>query len=194
MTRHVSRTALIALAVLAAFALLGPVWPGARLSVSTGKVEIGRGEPPVWKLASSGEALGAGDRVRTGDDGRAEVVIEGSTVRVYPNSLLRLPEASTTRKMELEKGSSLFDVLHNGEPFDAAEAFHRLPAGRHHGLPGERRPEARDGEPLRVAAFAVPERYGERRREHDAEQAEDDPREVQDGGHAHGYRSAASPK
>ena len=34
------------------------------------------------------------------------------------------------------------------------QATCRLPAGRHHGLPGERRPEARDGEPLRVGAFA----------------------------------------
>ena len=116
--RHVTRPALIALAVLAALALLGPVWPGARLSVSTGNVEIGRGEPPVWKPASAGEALGAGDRVRTGESGRAEVVIEGSTLRIYPNSLLRLPEASATRNVGLEKGSSLFDVLHNGEPFE----------------------------------------------------------------------------
>ena len=114
---HVTRPALIALVILAALALLAPVWPGARLSVSTGTVEIGRGEPPVWKPAAAGESLAAGDRVRTGEDGRAEVIVAGSTLRVYPNSLLRLPDGSGPREVGLEKGSSLFDVLHNGEPF-----------------------------------------------------------------------------
>jgi hypothetical protein len=116
--KHVTRPALIALAVLAALALLGPVWPGARLAVSTGTVEIGRGEPPVWKQAEAGDTLAAGDRVRTGEDGRAEVIVAGSTLRVYPNSLLRLPDEATPREVGLEKGSSLFDVLHNGEPFE----------------------------------------------------------------------------
>jgi hypothetical protein len=116
--RQVTRPALIALAVLAALALLGPSWPGARLSVSTGSVEIGHGEPPVWKKAEAGDTLAAGDRVRTGEDGRAEVIVAGSTLRVYPNSLLRLPDSATPREVGLEKGSSLFDVLHNGEPFE----------------------------------------------------------------------------
>jgi hypothetical protein len=116
--KNVTRPALIALAVLAALALLGPVWPGARLSVSTGTVEIGRGEPPVWKQAEAGDTLAAGDRVRTGEDGRAEVIVAGSTLRVYPNSLLRLPDEATPREVGLEKGSSLFDVIHNGEPFE----------------------------------------------------------------------------
>jgi hypothetical protein len=56
--------------------------------------------------------------VRTGEDGRAEVIVAGSTLRVYPNSLLRLPDGSGPREVGLEKGSSLFDVLHNGEPFE----------------------------------------------------------------------------
>jgi hypothetical protein len=102
----------IALALLAIVALLGPVWPGARLTASTGKVEVGRGEPPVWKTASAGDSLAAGDRVRTGADGRAELMHDGATLRVYPNSVLRLPEAEASRGVGLEKGSSLFDVLH----------------------------------------------------------------------------------
>jgi hypothetical protein len=110
----------IALALLAIVALLGPVWPGARLSVSTGTVEIGRGEPPVWKTASAGDELAAGDRVRTGGDGRAELTHHGATLRLYPNSVLRLPQASATRGVELENGSSLFDVLRSneGDPFE----------------------------------------------------------------------------
>jgi len=111
---------LLSLAVLAALALLAPAWPGARLSVATGSVEIGRGEPPVWKAADEGDALGAGDRVRTGEDGRAEIALEGSTLRLYPNSTLRLPEASTPGKtsVEMDRGTSLFDVLKRGDTFE----------------------------------------------------------------------------
>src|SRR5262245_20801014 len=102
--RHVHRLVVAALAALAALALLAPDWPGAHLAVSTGSVEVGRGEPPVWKAASTGERLDSGDRVRTGGDGRAEVVIEGATLRVYPNSLLRLPEAAAAREVEMDSG------------------------------------------------------------------------------------------
>src|SRR5262245_35897043 len=117
--RHVHRLVVAALAALAALALLAPDWPGAHLPVSTGSVEVacGRGEPPGGKAASAGERLASGDRVRTGGDGRAEVVIEGATLRVYPNSLLRLPEAAAAREVEMDSGSSLFDVLHSDDPF-----------------------------------------------------------------------------
>lgn len=119
MTRkHGTRNALLlCLAVLAALALLAPTWPGARISLATGSVEVGRGEPPVWKAADEGDALGAGDRVRTGEDGRAEIALEGSTLRLYPNSMLRLPEpaASDTTSVEMDRGTSLFDVLHRGK-------------------------------------------------------------------------------
>jgi hypothetical protein len=107
-------------AALAGIALLAPAWPGARISLATGSVEIGRGEPPTWKRADEGDALAAGDRIRTGDDGRAEIALEGSTVRLYPNSLLRLPETSEpgTTAVEMDRGGSLFDVLHRGETFE----------------------------------------------------------------------------
>jgi hypothetical protein len=68
--------------LLLAAVLLGPDWPGARISVSTGSVEIGRGEPPVWTPCETGDALGAGDRVRTGADGRAEVTVAGASLRL----------------------------------------------------------------------------------------------------------------
>lgn len=107
-------------AALAGMALLAPAWPGARISLATGSVEIGRGEPPTWKRADEGDALAAGDRIRTGDDGRAEIALDGSTVRLYPNSLLRLPEASEsgTTAVEMDRGGSLFDVLRRGETFE----------------------------------------------------------------------------
>jgi hypothetical protein len=99
--------------LLLAAALLAPEWPGARLAITAGAVEIGRGEPPVWKPAENGDALGAGDLVRTGADGRAEVQVAGATVRLYPNSLLRLPESAPQgggEAVELREGTSLFDV------------------------------------------------------------------------------------
>jgi hypothetical protein len=116
--KHVHRLAVAVLAAVAALALVASAWPDARLTVSTGSVETGRGEPPVWKVASAGELLGAGDRIRTGPDGRAEVVLDGATLRVYPNSLLRLPDTSNAREVEMESGASLFDVKHTGEPFE----------------------------------------------------------------------------
>jgi hypothetical protein len=81
-------------------------------------VELGRGEPPSWQPAAAGDALGAGDRVRTGEDGRAEIALERSTLRLYPNSLLRLPEASAGEAVLMQRGTSLFDVLRRGESFE----------------------------------------------------------------------------
>jgi len=118
---HVTRHALwVAAALLAATALLAPVWPEARISVASGAVELGRGEPPDWKPAESGDTLVPGDRVRTGEDGRAELALGDATLRLYPNSLLRLPgaDAKSATSVELDAGSSLFDVLRRGETFE----------------------------------------------------------------------------
>jgi hypothetical protein len=117
---HVTRHApWVAAALLAATALLAPVWPEAHISTTSGHVELGRGEPPVWKPAASGDALAPGDRVRTGESGRAELALGDSTLRLYPNSLLRLPAPGPdAAAVELDGGSSLFDVLRRGEPFE----------------------------------------------------------------------------
>ena len=115
--KHTTRRApWIALVLLAAAILVAPAWPDAHVAVATGGVELGRGEPPVWKPAAVGDALGAGDRVRTGADGRAELALGAATLRLYPNSLLRLPDADGA--VDLDTGSSLFDVVHRGEPFE----------------------------------------------------------------------------
>jgi hypothetical protein len=115
MTEHIQgrRVSWLAATILLAIALLAPEFPGARIAVTAGSVEIGRGEPPVWTPAEAGVALGAGDRVRTGADGKAEVTVAGASVRLYPNSLLRLPDAAPRSgdAVELREGTSLFDVL-----------------------------------------------------------------------------------
>jgi hypothetical protein len=114
--RH-TRGTLIALAALTA-ALLAPVWPGARVTIAAGDVELGRGEPPIWKPAAEGDTLDAGDSVRTGEDGRVEVALGGATLRLYPNSVLRLPAPAGATAVEMDRGTSLFDVLRRNEPFE----------------------------------------------------------------------------
>jgi hypothetical protein len=86
-----------------------------RIESLRGVVEVGAGEPERWRPASAGEALGPGDAVRTGDDGRAEIRLRTGVVRLYENSLLRLPTEAPTRasseRVRMERGRSLFDVL-----------------------------------------------------------------------------------
>jgi hypothetical protein len=110
---------------LAALVLLGVGAParGASLVSLDGDVEIGAGEPPAWRDAREGDALAPGDRVRTGRDGRAEIALDGATIRLYPSSVLRLPAgtlaAGEPEAVDLERGSSLFDVLRrDAAPFE----------------------------------------------------------------------------
>ncbi len=84
-----------------------------RVSQVAGQVELGRGAPPAWRALAAGESLEAGDAVRTGRDGRAEILLDGASLRLYGDSLLRLPgtaAAGGAEAVELERGSSLFDV------------------------------------------------------------------------------------
>lgn len=80
-----------------------------------GSVEIGSGEPPIWRAARSGDALAPGETVRTGADGRAELTLGAATVRLFASSQVRVPvEAVGTEgaeAVELESGDSLFDVI-----------------------------------------------------------------------------------
>jgi hypothetical protein len=97
------------------FALSGPAAAGEpRLEVVTGSVELASGEPPVWRQAQVGDVLLPGDRLRTGADGRAELRLPSGSVRVYEDSVLRLPRPEEARDgdfVELDRGSSLFDIL-----------------------------------------------------------------------------------
>jgi hypothetical protein len=107
--------------ILAALALVAPT-TGPHVAGTTGSVELGRGEPPVWRPAGVDDALEAGDVVRTGDDGRAELDLGRAVVRLYPNSLLRVPvwdaASGEPAEVDLEEGRSLFDVLRRGSAFE----------------------------------------------------------------------------
>jgi hypothetical protein len=105
-----------------ALLLMAPT-SGPRIESLRGWVEIGSGEPPIWRAARPGDLLAPGDRVRTGRDGRAELALPAGSVRLYGDSLLRLPAAAMASDgdaVELDAGSSLFDVLKRGgrSPFE----------------------------------------------------------------------------
>lgn len=89
-----------------------------------GPVEIGSGEPPAWRPAQVGDTLSPGDSVRTGYKARAELDLGSGTVKLYENSLLRLPSTgmgeSGANAVEQEQGTSLFNILRRGigeDPF-----------------------------------------------------------------------------
>jgi len=105
----------LALGAALALALAGAASAEPHLSRATGDVQIGRGEPVVWQVAREGAELGAGEVVRTGNDGRAEVDMGSAVGRLYENSLLRLPVDGTRPEgpaaVGLDGGSSLFEVV-----------------------------------------------------------------------------------
>jgi hypothetical protein len=118
--RAVSHAALVTMAFLLIGAGASDV---PRVGLAVGTVEIGRGQPPVWGPAQGGEFLSPGDSVRTGPGGRVELELGTGTVRVYENSLLRLPSDAVgkegARAVELEGGTSIFDILRRKRDADA---------------------------------------------------------------------------
>jgi hypothetical protein len=111
------------MALALAGALAGDARAGAVIAAVEGTVEIGRGDPPLWRVAHAGDTLEPGQSLRVGAGGRAELSLRGSTVRLYESSLLRLPPDApaegNARAVELERGSGLFDV----EPRRPGEGF-----------------------------------------------------------------------
>ena len=88
---------------------------GSRIEISVGQVEVGHGEPPQWRPGREGEKLAPGEIVRTGRNGRAEIRMGAGTVRLFENSVLRLPEAmdadSQTERVRMDEGTSLFEII-----------------------------------------------------------------------------------
>ena len=109
--------------VLAAFAICslarGADAQSSEIRVVVGTVEIGSGEPPVWRAAIVGDILHGGDIVRTAAGGRAELATAAGTVRLYEGSILRIP-AGTDSAIDLDLGSSIFDIRKriHGQPFE----------------------------------------------------------------------------
>ncbi len=96
---------------------------GPHVASVAGSVELATGVPPVFRAARPGDPVSPGDVIRTGADGRAELVLGRATVRLYPNSLLRVPDSETSAAgpgaVELDRGRSLFDVIKRpDDPFE----------------------------------------------------------------------------
>jgi hypothetical protein len=93
--------------------------PAAHVIRISGEVEATAPGTPVWRPAHAGLAIAAGGALRTGDRGRAEVALANGTVRVYENTLLRVPGSDAkTERVRLLKGAGLFDVkLSQGRAF-----------------------------------------------------------------------------
>lgn len=112
--RRVEALALRVISLALGLALAGAASAEPHLSRVSGEVQIGRGEPVVWATGREGAQLGAGDEVRTGRNGRAEVDLGSAVVRLYENSLLRLPadaeRPNGPAAVGLDGGNSLFDV------------------------------------------------------------------------------------
>jgi hypothetical protein len=101
---------------LLALCVAGAAAADPALVTLTGKVEIGRGTPPVWRLAKRGDALAPGDSVRTAAGARAELALgDQRIVRVYEQSVLRVGTSVTptgaVRSVDLDQGQSIFDVM-----------------------------------------------------------------------------------
>ena len=82
------------------------------ISEVAGQVEIGRGNPPAFTKAVAGDRVNPGDTVRTGKQGRVELRLAAGTVRLYENSLLRIPaNPAAGHQLEMERGRSIFDII-----------------------------------------------------------------------------------
>jgi hypothetical protein len=103
-------------AFLLALGLADAAFAGATLVSVSGKVEVERGTPPVWRAAHAGEGLAAGERIRTGAGARAELRLgDQRSARLYERSLLRIggevTKSGAVRSVELDAGASLFDLV-----------------------------------------------------------------------------------
>jgi hypothetical protein len=106
------RPCLVLVALVTALLFAHVAGAEAVLTLVSGNVEIGQGEPAEWSAATTGAVVSETDRVRTGADGRAEITMDAGVLRVHENSMLRLPPAvADAVQVELHRGRSLFDVL-----------------------------------------------------------------------------------
>src|SRR5262245_29759503 len=102
------QTILVAVVALAFAAAAKPPRPENR---SVGPVEV-RSAVETWRPVRAGEALALGGALRTGAGGRAEVVLPAGTVRVFERSELRLPSDGDGARLELARGTAIFDIRH----------------------------------------------------------------------------------
>lgn len=122
-TNGTSRAARVATGLVATLALVfvaGGAMAEAIARQVSGTVEVLSDEAASWSPLAVGATLAPNDRIRTGADGRVEIETEAGTLRVYEDSMLRLPPATEEAdRVDLDRGYSLFDVLRrSGRTFE----------------------------------------------------------------------------
>ena len=85
-----------------------------------GDVSVKASSGKGWNPAKVGTSLAGGDAVKTGSDGRAEILHGGGAIRLFPNSSLLIPGlredagVKAIGKVALEQGSGLFRASPKG--------------------------------------------------------------------------------
>jgi hypothetical protein len=96
-------------------AAAGPASASPGFTVVEGRVEMSNLDPPSWQPARVGDPVRPGDAIRTGRASRAELDLGDAKVRLYENTVLRLPADAfvneSSRAVELREGHSLFDIM-----------------------------------------------------------------------------------
>jgi uncharacterized membrane protein YgcG len=120
------RLALISAFLLSIILAALPVWAAeshvriVRLSLQQGKVEVDRNAGQGFEKAIENMPIVEGSKLRTGDNGQAEVEMEDGTVaRLAPDSEIGFPRLALDSGNKLttiavEKGTAYFDVRHKG--------------------------------------------------------------------------------
>jgi hypothetical protein len=91
-----------------------------RLSVQQGKVEIDRNAGQGFEKAIENMPIVEGTKLRTGDNGSAEVELEdGTVVRLASDSQVEFPQlaldaGNKLTTVALDKGTAYFDIRHKG--------------------------------------------------------------------------------
>ena len=96
----------VALVLVAASPTAGP---RGQVQLVIGPAEISTGAG--WRPAQQGDSLAPGTELHTGIGARMELVLDDCVVRLYENSIARVPlEPAASRGLSLERGAASFDV------------------------------------------------------------------------------------
>jgi ferric-dicitrate binding protein FerR (iron transport regulator) len=92
--------------------------PRGQVQVVAGSAEISNGAG--WRPAQRGDSLAPGTELHTAIGARMELVLDDCVVRLYENSVARVPlDPATSRGLELERGAASFDVHRRDDgPFE----------------------------------------------------------------------------
>lgn len=83
----------------------------ARVRSVFGRVELSLAPGAAWEPAREGDSLPRGATLRTGPESRAELDVDGAGVRVYEQSLARIPaDPASGWRIDLERGAGSFNV------------------------------------------------------------------------------------